>query len=140
MCEDLCIVQAARSAILPDFKPIKYEKIYNKSSSELLNIAKDPVLSNNISEMCEKMFDIQINCSFESHNKILEPEEYDLLSFLLHTTRDIKQYLGWYAHAESVSLPSGYTDIVPVPVETQFSNSSQHFLSKIFKVSPFFVY
>lgn len=58
--------------------------------------------------MCEKMFDIQINCSFERHKKINESKE--LVGFLLYTMLDIKDYLGFFADDESVSLPRGYID------------------------------
>lgn len=103
-------MQALREAVLPDFNPAKYEKVFNVSSSGILFIVNDPFLLNSISELCEKMFDIEIKCSFKSRNKIGEPEQLHLGVFLLSTMLDIKDYLGFHAHEESVSLPSGYID------------------------------
>lgn len=72
---------------MPDFDPIKYENTFNITSAELWNIAEDLDLLNIISQMCEKIFDVQINCSFKRHNKILERIENDSVEFLFQTSR-----------------------------------------------------
>lgn len=108
LCEELCVVQAVRGAILPDFDPSKYEQIFNITSDEILKIHQDPVLPQVISKMCEKMFDIQINCSFKRKRKMLEQTEKDLVEFLLQTAVDIKHHLKYRSHAEGIDLPNGY--------------------------------
>lgn len=110
LCEELCIVQVLRAAILPDFDSSKYEQIFNITSNKILKILQDPVLPQVISKMCEKMFDIQINCSFERKRKMLEQTEKDLVEFFLQTTVDIKDYLKYRSHAESIDLPNGYIE------------------------------
>lgn len=110
LCEELCVVQGFRGAILPDFDPSKYEQIFNITSDEILKILQDPVLPQVISKMCEKMFDIEINCSFERKQKMLEQTEKDLVKFLLQTTVDIKHHLKYRSYAESIDLPNGYIE------------------------------
>lgn len=110
LCEDLCVVQAVRGAILPDFNPSKYEQIFNITSDEILKFLQDPVLPQVISTMCEKMFDIQINCSFQRKRKMLEQTEKDLVQCLLQTTVDIEDYLKYRSAAESIDLPNGYIE------------------------------
>ena len=110
LCEELCVLQAARGAIFPDFDPSKYEQIFNITSDEILEILQDPVLPQVISKMCEKMFDIQINCSFKRERKMLEQTEKDLVKFLLQITVDIKDHLKYRSQAESIDLPNGYIE------------------------------
>lgn len=117
----MCVLQAIRGAVLPDFDPAKYEHIFNRTSVEILNTAEDPVLLNVISKMCEKMFDVHINCTFERHNKMLDQSEKVLVEFLLQTTVGIKHHLKYRADQESLDLPSGYIESAfPAPEVTEF--------------------
>lgn len=122
LCDELCVVQAVRWAILPDLDPSKYEQIFNITSDEILKILQDPVLPQIISKMCEQMFDIQINCSFKRTRKMLEQTEKDLVKFLLQTTVDIKHHLKHRSHAESIDLPNGY---IESPYPPQANNTYQ---------------
>lgn len=109
LCEELCAVQVIRGAILPDFDSSKYEQIFNITSDGILKILKilqGPVLPQVISKMCEKMFDVQIICSFKREQKMLEQIEKDLVKFLLQTTVDVKDHLKYRSHAESINLPN----------------------------------
>lgn len=106
LCEDLCVMQAAREVVLPSFDPVNHDAV------EILKTIKDPVVPNAISEICEKMFDVQINCTFEQKEKMTEQTEKDLVAFLLRTTLDIKNYLKLHDNAENVYLPSGYIGTV----------------------------
>lgn len=91
LCEELCIVQAAREAFLTDsFDPAKYGQIFNVTSAEILNIIEDSIFTDVINKMCEKMFDAQIKCSFEREQKMFEQNERDLV--------------------ESIELPDGYIE------------------------------
>ncbi|XP_031636474.1 uncharacterized protein LOC116349259 [Contarinia nasturtii] len=111
LCEDLCVVQAARGAVLSDlFDPDKYGQIFNMTSVEVLNIIEDSILTNIISKMCEKMFDAQIKCLFERERRMLEQNENELVKFLLRTMVDIKEYLKHKSHLESIELPYGYIE------------------------------
>lgn len=111
MCEELCVVQAAREAVLSDlFDPAKYGQIFNMTSVEVLNIIEDSILTNSISKMCEKMFDAQIKCLFERKRRMVEPNENELVEFLLQTMVDIKHYLKYRSHQESIELPHGYIE------------------------------
>lgn len=83
---------------------------FNMTSVKILNAAEDPVLLNVISKMCEMMFDVHINCTFERHNKMLNQTEKVLVEFLLQTTVHIKHHLKYTADKESVDLPSGYIE------------------------------
>lgn len=103
-------MQLIRGAILPDINSTKYEPIFKITSAKIQNISEDPILLNVISKMCEKMFDMQINCSFQRKHKMLEQTEMDLMKFLLQITVDIKEYLKYRAPEESIDLPSGYIE------------------------------
>lgn len=103
-------MQAIRGAVLPDFDPAKYERIFNMTPVKIMNTAEDPVLLHVISKMCEKMFDVHINCTFERHNKRLDQTEEVLVEFLIQTTVDIKHHLIYRVDQESVDLPSGYIE------------------------------
>lgn len=100
------------------------------TSIEILNTAKDPVLLNVISKMCERMFDVQINCSFDRKQKILEQTGKDLVKFLLQTTVDIKHHLKYKAHEESIDLPSGY-------IESPYSSTTDRMTIGSFKIYHF---
>lgn len=84
-----------------------------------MNIAEDPVLLNVISKMCEKMFDIQINCSFERFEKMSEETERTLVEFLLGISNDVKFHLKYHAKLESVVLPSGYIEVGSCLIEIE---------------------
>lgn len=110
-CEELCVVQAARGAVLSDsFDPDKYGQIFNMTSVEVLNIIEDSILTNIIPKMCEKMFDAQIKCLFERKRRMLAQNENELVKFLLRTMVDIKDYLKHRSHQESIELPYGYIE------------------------------
>lgn len=83
---------------------------FNTTQAELLNVANDPILLNIISEMGEKMFNVQINCSIERYKNIPEQTERILVGFLLQTSVDVKDYLKYNAEQESVVLPTGYIE------------------------------
>lgn len=110
LCEDLCVIQAVRGFVLPNFNLAKYAKQFNTTQAELLNVANDPILLNVISEMCERMFNVQIKCSFERYKNISEETERILVEFLLQTSMDVKYYLKYHAEQESVVLPTGYIE------------------------------
>lgn len=83
MREELCVLQAARGAVLSDsFDPAKYGQVFNMTSVEVLNIVEDSIHMNIISKMCEKMFDAQIKCLFEQERRMLEQNENELVKFL----------------------------------------------------------
>lgn len=103
-------MQVVRAFVLPNFNLAKYAKQFNTTQAELLNVANDPILLNVISEMCEKMFNVQINCSFERYKNISEETERILVEFLLQTSNDVKYYLKYNAEQESVVLPTGYIE------------------------------
>lgn len=103
-------MQAVRGFVLPNFNLAKYAKHFNTTQAELLNVANDPILLNVISEMCEKMFNVQINCSFERYKNSSEETERILVEFLLQTSIDGKYYLKYNAEQESVVLPTGYIE------------------------------
>lgn len=99
-----------RSVVLPNFNSAKYAKQFNTTQDELLMVANDPILLDVISEMCEKMFNVQINCSFERYKKIPKGTERILVEFLFQTSIDVKYYLKYNAEQESVVLPTGYIE------------------------------
>lgn len=103
-------MQAARGIVLPHLNSAKYAKQYNITQAEFLDIANDPILLNVLSEMCEKMFNVQINCLFARHNNIPEETERILVRFLLHISIDVRNYLKYNAQRESVVLPPGYVE------------------------------
>ena len=102
-------MQALRGIVLPNVLA-KYAKQYSTTQAELLNIANDPILLNVISEMCEKMFNVQINCTFERYKNMSEETERDLVEFLLQSSIDVKHHLKYNAKQESVILPTGYIE------------------------------
>lgn len=103
-------MQAVRGIVLPNFNLAKYAKQFETTQAELLNVANDPILLNVISEMCEKMLNVQINCSFERYKNISEETERILVEFLLQTSTDVKHYLKYNAERASVVLPTGYIE------------------------------
>lgn len=103
-------MQAVRGFVLPNFNFAKHAKQFKTTQAELLNVANDPILLNVISEMCEKMFNVQINCSFERYKNVSEETERILVEFLLQTSIDVKYYLKYNAEQESVVLPTGYIE------------------------------
>lgn len=103
-------MQAVRGIVLPNFNLAKYAKRFNITQAELLSVANDPILLNVISEMCQKIFNVQINCSFERYENISEETERVLVEFLLQTSIDVKHYLKYNAEQEGVVLPTGYIE------------------------------
>lgn len=89
---------------------MKYVKHYNVTQVDLLNIVNDPILLDVISEMCDKMFNVQINCSFERYENIPEETERSLVEFFLLMSHDVKHYLKYNYRRESVVLPPGYIE------------------------------
>lgn len=111
MCEELYVVQAAREAVLSNsFDPIKYAQIFNMTSVEILNIIENSILPNIMSNMCERMFDAQIKCSFERKQKMLEQNVKVLAEFLSQTTVDIKHHLKYRSFDQSIELRDGYIE------------------------------
>lgn len=56
------------------------------TSAKLLNDLKDPAVVRNMTEICEKTFDVKIKCSFERYNKMPIQTERALVVFLFHQT------------------------------------------------------